>query len=102
VIQSLPKEIKWTSKYYSENIVSQIASLRDVGSHRKKIAHVDNAGLLGAKCITESMDHNSLKRVPDPPYSPDLAPSDFYRFGCVKHQLKGHEFTERAEFVSAI
>jgi hypothetical protein len=36
VIQSLPKGIKWTGKYYSDNILSQIAALRDVGSHRKR------------------------------------------------------------------
>jgi hypothetical protein len=48
------------------------------------------------------MNHNSLKRAPHPPYSPDLAPSDFYQFGYVKHQLQGHEFTEGAEIISAI
>jgi hypothetical protein len=48
------------------------------------------------------MDHNSLKRVPHPPSSSDLAPSDFYLFGYVKHQLQGHEFTEGAKLVSAI
>jgi hypothetical protein len=48
------------------------------------------------------MDHNSLKRAPHPPYSPDLAPSDFYLFGYIKHQLQGHEFTEGTELVSAI
>jgi hypothetical protein len=48
------------------------------------------------------MDHNWWKRAPHPPYSPDLAPSDFYLFAYVKHQLQGHEFTEGAELVSAI
>jgi hypothetical protein len=48
------------------------------------------------------MDHNSLKRAPHSPYSPDLAPTDFYLFGYVRHQLQGHEFTERTELVSAI
>jgi hypothetical protein len=66
------------------------------------IAHADNAGPHTAKCVTEYMDHTLLKRVPDPPYLPDLTPSDFYLFGYVKHQLQGHEFTEGAELVSAI
>jgi hypothetical protein len=48
------------------------------------------------------MDHNSLKKVSHPPYSPDFAPSDFCLFGHVKHQLQGHEFTEVAELVSAV
>jgi hypothetical protein len=65
------------------------------------IVHADNASLHVAKCVTEYMDHNSWKRAPHPPYSPDLAPSDSYRFGYVKHQLQGHGFTEGAELVSS-
>jgi hypothetical protein len=33
-----------------------------------------------------------MKRAPHPPYSPDLAPSDFYLFGYVKGCLAGHSF----------
>jgi transposase len=66
------------------------------------IVHADDVGPHVAKSVTEYMDHNSLKRVRHPPYSPDLAPSDFYLFGYVKHQLRGHEFTEGPELVSAI
>jgi hypothetical protein len=46
--------------------------------------------------------HNSLKRASHPPYSHDLASSDFYLFGYVKHQLEGREFTEGVELVSPI
>jgi hypothetical protein len=41
------------------------------------IVRADNADLNVAECIKEYMDHNSLKRAPHPPYSPDLASSDF-------------------------
>jgi transposase len=78
VIQSLPKGIKWTGRYSSENILSQIAALRDVGNHREMIVYADNSGPHVAKYVTEYMDQNSLKRAPHPPYSLDLAPSDFY------------------------
>jgi hypothetical protein len=87
VIQSLPKGIKWTGRYYPDNILSQVAALRDVDSPRKMIIHADNAGRHVAKCVTEHMDHNSLKRSPHSPCSADLEPSDFYLFGDVKHQL---------------
>jgi len=30
--------------------------------------------------------------VPQPPYSPDLAPSDFFFFPKLKPSLKGHRF----------
>jgi histone-lysine N-methyltransferase SETMAR len=48
------------------------------------------------------MDHNSLKRAPHPPYSPDLVPSNFYLFWYAKHQLQGQKFTDGAELLSAI
>jgi hypothetical protein len=83
----VPKGINWTGRYDSDNILSQVAALRDVGSHRKMIVHADHAGPPVAKSVTEYMDHNSLTRAPQPPDSPDLAPSDFYRVGYVKHQL---------------
>jgi histone-lysine N-methyltransferase SETMAR len=98
----MPKGIKWAGRYYSDNILSQTAALRNVGSHRQMTVHADNAGPHVAKCVMEYTDHNSLKRAPHPPYSPDLAPADSYLFGYLKHQLQGHEFTEGAEPVSAI
>jgi hypothetical protein len=78
VIQSLSKGIKWTGRYYSDNILSQIAALRDVGSCRKMIGHADDAGLHVAKCVAAYMDYNSMKRARHHPSSADLAPSDFY------------------------
>jgi hypothetical protein len=87
---------------HSDNILSQIAALRDVGNHRKKIIHVESTGPHVIKCVAEDMDHDSLKRAPDHPYSPDLAPSGFCLFGYVKHRLQEHEFTEEAELVSVI
>jgi histone-lysine N-methyltransferase SETMAR len=66
------------------------------------IIHADNTGPHVTKCVREYMDHNSLRKIPHPPYSADLAPSDFYLFGYVKDRLQGHEFREGAELVSDI
>jgi hypothetical protein len=63
------------------------------------IVYADNAGPYAAKC---GIEHNHLKRVSYPPYSPNLAPSDFDLFGYVKHQIQGHDLTERAELISTI
>jgi hypothetical protein len=42
----------------------------------------------------------SLRLVssPHPPYSPDLAPSDFYLFGKVKNLLTGKKFASADDF----
>jgi len=50
---------------------------------QKKLAH------LGFQCL----DH--------PPYSPDLAPSDYHLFPGLKTQLKGHHFLSDAEVTAA-
>ena len=48
------------------------------------------------------MNLSSFKRTPHPPYSPDLAPSDFFLFGYVKTKLMGHSFQTREELFEAI
>jgi len=50
---------------------------------QKKLAY------LGFQCL----DH--------PPYSPDLAPSDYHLFPRLKKQLKGHHFLSNAEVIDA-
>jgi hypothetical protein len=52
------KEILFRQYFFS------IAAPRDVGSHRKMIVCADNAGPHVAKCVTEYLDDNSLKRAP--------------------------------------
>jgi len=46
-------------------------------------------GLPGFQCL----DH--------PPYSPDLAPSDYHLFPGLKKQLKGRHFSSDAEVIAA-
>ena len=40
--------------------------------------------------------------VPHPPYSPDLAPSDFWLFPNLKQTLKGQHFLSDAEVEAAV
>jgi hypothetical protein len=40
--------------------------------------------------------------VPHPPYTADLAPSDFWLFGHVKTSLVGQTFNEPEQLVEAI
>jgi hypothetical protein len=43
-----------------------------------------------------------MKRAPHPPYSPDLAPCDFYLFGYIKGRLAGASFEEPHQLLQAI
>jgi hypothetical protein len=43
-----------------------------------------------------------MKRAPHPPYSPDLAPLDFFLFGYVKGKLMGFRAETRSELLVCI
>jgi hypothetical protein len=40
--------------------------------------------------------------VPHPPYSPDLAPSNFWLFPKLKETLKGQQFSSDAQLEAAV
>jgi hypothetical protein len=40
--------------------------------------------------------------VPQPPYSPDLAPCDFFLFGYLKQPLEGKHFTREHHMITAV
>jgi len=42
--------------------------------------------------MREFLAQNSIITLPHPPYSPDLAPCDFFLFPKMKLQLKGRHF----------
>jgi hypothetical protein len=45
---------------------------------------------------------NRMKHAPHPPYSPDLAPSDSFLFGCVKGKLMGYRAETPSELLVRI
>ena len=42
--------------------------------------HQDNAPVHNSNLVTDYLTNMGIKTVPQPPYSPDLAPCDFYLF----------------------
>jgi transposase len=51
--------------------------------------HWDNAPAHRASTTLDTVAKRKLLLIPQPPYSPDLAPSDFFLFGYLKSQLRG-------------
>jgi len=56
------------------------------------LLHDDNASSHRALVTREFLAHNNVIALPQPPYSPDLAPCDFFLFPKMKLQLKGRRF----------
>jgi len=56
------------------------------------LLHHDNAPAHTALSIREFLAKKNIPVLPHPPYSPDLAPCDFYLFSKLKLKLKGNHF----------
>ena len=54
--------------------------------------HHDNAPAHSALRTREFLAKHSITVLPHPPYSPDLAPCDFFLFLMLKRSLKGRRF----------
>jgi histone-lysine N-methyltransferase SETMAR len=83
LIKILDKDRKSNAGYYIAEILKQLSQWRPIeaaGNERKLLVHVDNAPPHTAKLSTQYFNKNRMKSAPYPPYSPDLAPSDFYLF----------------------
>jgi histone-lysine N-methyltransferase SETMAR len=92
LIVTLPKGRTFNAEYYRDHIFAALTQFQPEDDGRKLVVHADNARAHNAqKCRTfaKKMDCGSL---PHPPYSPNLAPSDFFLFGYVKEPLKGMVF----------
>jgi len=57
--------------------------------NQKLIIHHDNAPAHRSFKISQFLAKNSMTVVPHPPYSPDLAPCDFFLFPKLKLRMKG-------------
>jgi hypothetical protein len=62
----------------------------------------DNARPHTATVSTNDITDNEIKRAPHPPYSPDLAPSDFFLFGYMKKKLMGYRAESESELLVGI
>jgi len=60
----------------------------------KWILHHDNAPAHDALRVREFLAKNSITKMDGPPYSPDLAPCDFWLFPKLKNALKGQTFAD--------
>jgi transposase len=55
---------------------------------------MNNCQVHSANALRQFCNENSLVTVPHPPYSPDLAPFDFWFFDQIKTSLAGRVFND--------
>jgi transposase len=76
----MPKGEMFTAAYYIRNILTEIVARRGERGERSLVMHADNARPHTAKVTRALCDDKFLRIAPHPPYSPDLASSDFLLF----------------------
>jgi histone-lysine N-methyltransferase SETMAR len=59
------------------------------------LLHWDNAPVHTAQKVMAFLAEKSIQTLPHPPYSPDLAPADFFLFPTVKRELAGISMTQK-------
>jgi histone-lysine N-methyltransferase SETMAR len=103
--QGSRKGRKFNTGYYIAEILELLSRWRSIeatGNERKLLVHVDNARPHAAKLSTQYFNENLMKSALHPPYSPDLAPSDFYLFGYAKRCLAGLSFEDADQVLAAV
>jgi hypothetical protein len=102
---ALPMGLKFNAGCYTyaTEILERIKNWwkgQKAGGTRKLIVHADNPRPHTAKSSMDFMDANRMTQAPRPPYSPDLAPSDFFLFREAKRQLSGCSFDHAEDLVT--
>jgi hypothetical protein len=102
LVDALPKGQKLNASYYIDIILQRVLESRSSGPGPGLIIHADNARSHKALKTLRFCWENRLEMAQYPPYSPDLAPPDFFLFGHVKHMLEGAEFPSEETLLPSI
>ena len=100
----LPKGMTITGECYRDVLKNQL--LRTVAEKWTElvgniILHQDNAPPHKARIVTEFLVEQGIETLRHPPYSPDLASSDFWLSETLKLSLQGRQFASRSSLGSA-
>lgn len=82
------------SKFYLEvlrRLKHRVQRVRPDIAHNWKLHH-DNAPAHSAFIISDYLANAGVPTIPQPPYSPDVAPPDFFLFPRLKTPMKGKHF----------
>ena len=105
MVEYLPKGSTVTGAYYAD----QLRRLRECvkktrrGLLRKGVWLLqDNAPPHTSQIAIAAADQCGYRLLPHPPYSPDLAPSDYYLFANLKLHVKGRRYNTDCDVMDAV
>jgi len=99
----LPQGEKFTQEFFKKVVLGNLSRYFEMYRPSRTgsgiLLHLDNAS---AHRIPDTFGQMRLTRLEHPPYSPDLAPSDFFLFGYLKAYLEGMIFESFEEMFQAV
>ena len=104
-IDYLPRGTTMNGQYYADLLVRLRESIKEKrrGKIRRGVLlQQDNAPVHSSKVAMQSVRDCGFELLPHPPYSPDLAPSDFFLFYKLKKELRGQRYDDDDELMLAV
>ncbi|GBP30668.1 Histone-lysine N-methyltransferase SETMAR [Eumeta japonica] len=105
LIDYLPNGTTMNGQYYA-NLLAQ-AREAVVQKRRGKLSRgvlflQDNASVHTARVSRQALKDTGFLEIDHPPYSPDLAPSDYFLFSNLKKELRGRRFVDDNQMKMAV
>ncbi|GBP93154.1 Protein phosphatase 1 regulatory subunit 12A [Eumeta japonica] len=105
LIDYLPKGTTMNGQYYA-NLLAQ-AREAVVQKRRGKLSRgvlflQDNASVHTARVSRQALKDTGFSEIDHQPYSPDLAPSDYFLFSNLKKELRGRRFVDDNQMKMAV
>ncbi|GBP29050.1 Histone-lysine N-methyltransferase SETMAR [Eumeta japonica] len=103
-VDTVPLENRKTVKserYTTICLPEVFEEIRKNNRQRKIILHHDSAGYHTSTETIRFLEDQKIELTDHPPYSPVLAPNDFYLFPRVKSKLRGQRFASHEEAFDA-
>ncbi|KAA6355875.1 MAG: putative mariner transposase [Streblomastix strix] len=100
VVHWTPFQTTMNATMFTEDVLKPLQKQVKKEHNTKTIQHhihFDNAAIHRANYTQNFISKGIFKPMKHPPYSPDLAPSDFYLFSNLKKLLKGCDFKTEEE-----
>ena len=102
----VPKGATVNGSFYVGEVLPKVfenfTKKRERRTMRNVMLHHDNATSHKTKAVTNYLEEKRIVLLPHPPYSPDLAPCDFFLFPEIKKKLAGRHFDRIENLARAV
>jgi histone-lysine N-methyltransferase SETMAR len=98
----MPRREKYSTWYYVHNILTRFCPRLIPAGKCKLAIHADNSPCHTAHVVLDFVSQRKVRFAPHLPYSPDIAPSDFFLFDDLKHELRDSRFQTGEELRAEI